>query len=731
MAEKKVIEIDIESNLGSLKSQLREAQSEVAELANKFGATSDEAVKAAKKAAELKDAIGDAKALTDAYNPDAKFNALSTSIGGVLNGFQAYEGALGLLGVQSEDVQKTLLKVQSAMALTQGINGVLEAKESFLNLGKQVSTFGSSAVGAFQKMTTASKAFAITGIGLLLTGLTLVITYWDDISKAIGFTTDEQEKYAQKQKRINEQTKESREEVAKESASFATLIARLKSTNEGTKEREDLIKKINSQYGTTLKNIKDETKFQEQLNNELASYLEYQKAKFQLQKNEEKIVKNLEVQDKLSNSIKDQKERVKLAEKINDLQTKYNEAEDKKNQGGKFELKTEKERLKLQTEVNKIATQIIENEKKNERAGIKITSLEQEKFALSNLNKELENAEKRFEDYGRSANDASAKVDELTNSGSKYVENNNEVKTSTIETNKELANTLESLTEKNKQYGLSEQELLKLNKLKTDALIQEQFLKSTDKDKEKQRTDALLANEIDYGNQLNALRKKEVSDLDTLKTTSATSEIEKLVANKTTELQIEKDTADKKIAIEKEALEKSKQAQQQKIDLVLKYAQTFGQAMSSLNNLLNANDEQRLKSVKQGSKEEEAIKRKMFDRDKKLRIVQTVIDTASNIVTSVRNGGGIPTGIPFGVAAGVMGALQVAAISKAKFDGGGNIQSPSDAGGGFNPSFNVVGNSGINQLAGIQQQPVKAYITTGEVSTALSLERNTLQKTTF
>lgn len=153
--------------------------------------------------------------------------------------------------------------------------------------------------------------------------------------------------------------------------------------------------------------------------------------------------------------------------------------------------------------------------------------------------------------------------------------------------------------------------------------------------------------------------------------------------------------------------------------------------MSSLNNLLNANDEQRLKSVKQGSKEEEAIKRKMFDRDKKLRIVQTVIDTASNIVTSVRNGGGIPFGIPFGVAAGAMGALQVAAISKAKFDGGGNIQSPSDAGGGFNPSFNVVGNSGINQLAGLQQQPVKAYITTGEVSTALSLERNTLQKTTF
>jgi len=123
MAEKKVIEIDIETNLGSLKSQLREALAEVAKLADKFGATSKEATEAAKRAADLKDRIGDAKALTDAFNPDAKFNALSSSIGGVLNGFQAYEGALGLIGVESEEVQKTLLKVQSAMALSQGLQG--------------------------------------------------------------------------------------------------------------------------------------------------------------------------------------------------------------------------------------------------------------------------------------------------------------------------------------------------------------------------------------------------------------------------------------------------------------------------------------------------------------------------------------------------------------------------------------------------------------------------------
>ena len=141
MAEKRTIELEVkESGFKSLKAQLREAQADVAALSEKFGTTSKEATDAAKAAGILKDKIADAKDLTDAFNPDAKFNALSSSIGGVLNGFQAYEGAMGLIGVESEDLQKTLLKVQSAMALSQGIQGALEAKDSFVQLGAVVKT---------------------------------------------------------------------------------------------------------------------------------------------------------------------------------------------------------------------------------------------------------------------------------------------------------------------------------------------------------------------------------------------------------------------------------------------------------------------------------------------------------------------------------------------------------------------------------------------------------------
>lgn len=187
MAEKVEIDLEIKDNVKSLKAQLREAQNEVNALSEKFGATSREAVQAAKKAAELKDAIADAKALTDAFNPDAKFNALSSSIGGVLNGFQAFEGVLGLVGVEGEALQETMLKVQSAMALSQGLQGALEARDSFKQLGAVVKN-------AFSDMTTASKAFMATGLGLIITGLTLIISYWDDIKSAMSGVSGEQEK---------------------------------------------------------------------------------------------------------------------------------------------------------------------------------------------------------------------------------------------------------------------------------------------------------------------------------------------------------------------------------------------------------------------------------------------------------------------------------------------------------------------------------------------------------
>ena len=195
-------------SVGSLKQQLRDAQKEVTELSAKFGATSQQAVEAAKKAAELKDAIGDAKSLTDAFNPDAKFRAFTSTLAGVAGGFAAVQGALGLVGVESDKVEKTLLKVQSAMAVSQGLQTIGESIDSFKQLGaviRNVNIFQKAynaatiAAAAIQRafgiaVTTTSVAFKAlraaiitTGIGALVVGIGLLINKiieWNESSKA-------------------------------------------------------------------------------------------------------------------------------------------------------------------------------------------------------------------------------------------------------------------------------------------------------------------------------------------------------------------------------------------------------------------------------------------------------------------------------------------------------------------------------------------------------------------
>jgi len=176
-------QINVQGNageaVGSLKKQLREAQQDVVALSDKFGATSEEAVKAAKRAAELRDRIGDAKALTDSFNPDAKFKALTSSLAGVAGGFSAVQGAIGLFGTESKNVEKALLKVQSAMALSQGLQSIGESIDSFKNLKTVIVDVASKAFGSLKA------AIVSTGIGLLVVALGLLVANFDKVKKAV------------------------------------------------------------------------------------------------------------------------------------------------------------------------------------------------------------------------------------------------------------------------------------------------------------------------------------------------------------------------------------------------------------------------------------------------------------------------------------------------------------------------------------------------------------------
>ena len=183
MAEQLNLQVNVTGNatqsVQSLKKELREAQAQVAILSDKFGASSKQAVEAAKRAAELKDRIGDAKALVDAFNPDAKFKALSSSLSGVASGYTALQGAIGLFGEENKQLEKQLLKVQSALAFSQGLQGLFESIDSFKNLATVIKT---QVVTAFS---TLRGAIIATGIGALSIGLGLLIANFDKVKTAL------------------------------------------------------------------------------------------------------------------------------------------------------------------------------------------------------------------------------------------------------------------------------------------------------------------------------------------------------------------------------------------------------------------------------------------------------------------------------------------------------------------------------------------------------------------
>jgi hypothetical protein len=179
MAVNETVGINLVADTRSLRTQLKEATQELARLQNTAGASAKEIANAAKRAAELKDRIGDAKATIEAFNPDAKFKAFGQSIAGVTGAFSAAQGALALFGVESENVQKQLLKVQGALALSEGLNTILGSIDGFKNLALVIKT---QVVGAFS---TLRGAILATGLGALAVAISAGIYLWNEYTDAI------------------------------------------------------------------------------------------------------------------------------------------------------------------------------------------------------------------------------------------------------------------------------------------------------------------------------------------------------------------------------------------------------------------------------------------------------------------------------------------------------------------------------------------------------------------
>jgi len=162
----------------NFKQQLREAKLEAQQMVITFGEFSDEALAAQKKVAELSDKMDDFNDRIKALNPD-KFAKVQTVVQGISRGFQAGQGAMALFGSESEDLQKTLVKVQGAMALADGLEGLGKVQQQFKTLASEVK---GNVVKSFSSLKGAMSAL---GIGLLVAALGYVIANFDKVKKAV------------------------------------------------------------------------------------------------------------------------------------------------------------------------------------------------------------------------------------------------------------------------------------------------------------------------------------------------------------------------------------------------------------------------------------------------------------------------------------------------------------------------------------------------------------------
>lgn len=268
------------------KQEIRQAKEDLLNMSATFGETSKEALAAAQKVAKLQDAIKDANETAQLFDPGNKFQVVGNAVRGLVGGFTALQGALALAGVEGEQVQKTLLRVQSAMALMEGLNTVADMAKDWQRLGGIIAQttvfqyannaattaataiqklFGASVIGTGRAFTILKGAIMATGIGLLIVGIGALVSKLGDWISGTDKQKEAQERLNMALERYNElveselnsidyvvKSRKLRAELAGKSEKELSQIE-----EQGNKERLDALKKNMERIREEKKNAAD------------------------------------------------------------------------------------------------------------------------------------------------------------------------------------------------------------------------------------------------------------------------------------------------------------------------------------------------------------------------------------------------------------------------------------------------------------------------------------------
>ena len=726
MAEKRVIEIEVKTNASQASAEIGGiAASSTAAAAGVTG-------------------LGNASAATGAKM--GTFAAIKTAITGLVPGLGAAEGGVMKLGAQFMKLLANPIILVIAGIVT-ALKFVYEAFQSNVQGGKEIAAVweGLSAVGTQVKDAT----------------MGLVRAFGYAVQAAYKFLTLDFKGAAEAMKNANGEAADSFKQLGDAAGGKTFKIVRAlekeqQANNKAKKEQLVAQSFVNKLLVQSREILTDET----------ASMKDKKKALAEVTREETKAAaervriaaQDLKILQQKAKALGGQAE-IKMKQEIREATIALNEAE---TEGAMTGIKLNRQKKMLARQEASEGKEAA-NEKKEQAKQAAAEKKEEAKQAASeSKSRAKEAAEKRKE----SAQTAKTEKETLIKEKEDTQKRLNEIEQNYADSllNEEAKEILgvkrkfAELYEQAKKHKIKIEELKNIEKAeilkiedKYDQQIFDKIAALTDTEQQKLydayqkeitaakgNKDYLLALENDYLKKKGVLDKadKDKKAAEDLKLKELTLSEEELKLSKLT-TQYEADqllykdnkeilkALDIKYAKDKENLEEEDVARQKTINE--KKIQMAMNGLSIINDLFQMNA---------GKSEKDA--RRAFKAQKAFNLASALTNTYLAVTAALANKKEIFPGQRFIEAglAGAAGAVQVAKIAKTQFEGGSSSGAGSVGGGATAPTmsapqFNVVGQSGVNQLASLNQQPIQAYVVSGQVTSQQALDRNRLANATL
>ena len=231
-----------------------------------------------RSAGQIQDAVGDMRAEVKYFASDTRrLDAVLGGIQGVAGAFGAVEGATAMLGIESKDLQKTMVQLQGAIALVNGLQAIqnaLQAESAFM-VGIQTAAVRIQTY-VMGQATVAARAYATalvaTGAGAILVAIGLIAAAMGSVKKETKEATEEVNNFTkayEKQAEKAKKTSEIRQQISDDLLKNELNAAKLKGATESELAQVEInfLQKRKERYLAMLSSF----------NKGSADYLQYQR----------------------------------------------------------------------------------------------------------------------------------------------------------------------------------------------------------------------------------------------------------------------------------------------------------------------------------------------------------------------------------------------------------------------------------------------------------------------